>query len=353
MISLLPAFVVVMPVLLAHPDPVSPRPNVQPEILKVVYCDGKIVVCKKRTQEKLFALMAPLDEPTRAKELHVVNTDAGPRWTIRHGHFWVGESERIMGTDGYCRYQLADFFKQKLVTAPGAKEGAPLHDFGSADLRMFYFVSGMVDFRDSFALYFDDLPIGEDRVLTFALTNVRFRIIPPGKADNPAFAGTISVTDEEKKNPKWRMCLISHQPKWNGKEKDWESGKNHDEGHIEPLFHEAFQVVAKGDDYYFLTASGKVYVSKKPEKEKPRTMDTFWTDADQPIIAFVTDANKERTFVFTKNKKKDDKDVYFELAGKPDPKAYKLKKIDGVKIDEPLKSVLEYAHVLRDDKRLK
>jgi hypothetical protein len=350
MITLSHLFVAVMPLLAAFPD--QPQPNRNPELLKVACYDAHLVLCERRGKDKLYALVAPLDDPDHVRELYVVLSDHAPRWTIRHGHFWVEacNSKTLLST--YCRYQLADFFKQKLVTAPGAKEGTPLHGFGSANLSWYYFVSGMVDFKESFALYHDELPISEDQLLTFALSNVRFRVTS-GKGANPPMGGTLTVTDEWKKNPKWEMTLISYRPKWSEKKEEWETGENQEEGKIEPLFHEAFQVVARGDDYYFLTASGKVYVSKKPEKDKSRTMEALWTDADQPIIAFVTDANKERTFVFTKNKKKDEKDVYFELATKPDPKPYKLKKIDGVKIDEPLKSALEYAHVLRDDKRLK
>jgi hypothetical protein len=51
--------------------------------------------------------------------------------------------------------------------------------------------------------------------------------------------------------------------------------------------------------------------------------------------------------------KQEEERVYFELTAKPDPKPYMLTKIDKPKINEPLRSVLEYARVLRDDRRIK
>ena len=51
--------------------------------------------------------------------------------------------------------------------------------------------------------------------------------------------------------------------------------------------------------------------------------------------------------------KRDEERVYFELCAKPEPTKYKLKKIEGVKIEPTLKSLLEYAHVLQADKKIK
>src|SRR5207302_10262082 len=125
----------------------------------------------------------------------------------------------------------------------------------------------------------------------------------------------------------------------------WEAWKKTESLPVQ--FQEAFQVVARAETCYFLTASGKLYVSKKPEKGKERTMEELWTEKEQPVVAFVQDADNDRTFVFTKNKKKGEKDVYFELDGKPKPLTYDLSDAKPPKdLQEPLKTALPYAKIL-------
>ena len=97
-----------------------------------------------------------------------------------------------------------------------------------------------------------------------------------------------------------------------------------------------------------------MYQSKKPEKGKERKIDELWTDKEQPVVAFVQDADNERTYVFTKNKKKDEKDVYFELADKPNPVAYNLADVKPPKdLREPLKIALPYVQILIADGKMK
>ena len=66
------------------------------------------------------------------------------------------------------------------------------------------------------------------------------------------------------------------------------------------------------------------------------------------------DADTNRTFVFTKNKKKGEKDVYFELDGKPTTLTYDLSSVKPPKeLPEPLKTALPYAKILLADEKIK
>jgi hypothetical protein len=159
----------------------------------------------------------------------------------------------------------------------------------------------------------------------FVLTNIRgtTEMIPPN-AKVSHWERRVHATEEECNTPKWSLTVFENTivPGKNVKWQEWGEWKKVET--ITPLFEEEFQVTARADTCYFLTKSGKVYQSKKPEKGKERTLEALWTDAEQPVVTFVVDSDNDRTFVFTKNQKKGARDVYFELAGKPQPVPYNL-----------------------------
>ena len=66
------------------------------------------------------------------------------------------------------------------------------------------------------------------------------------------------------------------------------------------------------------------------------------------------DSDNNRTFVFTKNMQKGEKDVYFELADKPKPVPYNLADIKLPKdMSEPMKRAFPYAQILINDGKIK
>ena len=101
-------------------------------------------------------------------------------------------------------------------------------------------------------------------------------------------------------------------------------------------------------------ASGKLYrTGSRCILTGKREIEPVWTDAVQPITHFLTDANADRTFLFTKPAKEGEPGVFFELGPKPEPKPYDLSKVKPSKADEPLKGVLERARFLAAQKLLK
>jgi hypothetical protein len=156
------------------------------------------------------------------------------------------------------------------------------------------------------------------------------------------------------KAPKWNLSVFRYAGKWDEKEKQWQQGAWAFVDDIEVGFREDFHVLAKGEDYYFLTESGKLFLSPPaPALDKPRKMVAVWEDEKRPVVAYVTDADADRTFLFCRPEKKDGKGVYFELSDKPDPVEYDPAAIPAAKPDDPLPAVLAYAKVLLADKKIK
>src|SRR5262249_10623128 len=116
-------------------------------------------------------------------------------------------------------------------------------------------------------------------------------------------------------------------------------------------FREPFRVFAKGDDFYFVTTSGKVFRAAKPAKGDDRTLEAVWEDAKRPVVAAVTDVVAERTFLFCQPE--GNKGVFFDLAVKPEPRDYDASAIEKLKPDQERERSLERAKILKDAKLLK
>jgi hypothetical protein len=122
---------------------------------------------------------------------------------------------------------------------------------------------------------------------------------------------------------------------------------------------ERFWAFLVKDTYYFILATadgGKVYMAKKPEKEKEkRKLEPLWTDAKKPITAIIDDQDQGKVFLFGKNKhaRINAKDFYFELAEKPDPQEFDISDLKELKADEPVKTLWQYATLLSERRKEK
>jgi hypothetical protein len=177
-------------------------------------------------------------------------------------------------------------------------------------------------------VFFDLYPIKGDRVLLFVHQYDKIRV------------WSVTATWDEK-HCEWDMD-------YGGKD-DMEV-----ERFKSPLM-DAFTVFVRGGDYYFVTEYGDVWLARAVDKGE-RKMEKVWDGRRQPVHALITDATNDKVYCFVEpffTDKQDEERVYFELSAKPEPTKYKLKKIEGVKIEPTLKSVLEYAYVLQADKKIK
>jgi hypothetical protein len=273
-----------------------------------------------------------------------------------HDHVWFGANTAWTLTpsgrrDYMDRYQLNDLLKRQRITYPGEKDGAPEEHFLSDGGPLYenHLLGNGADFIK--ALHVNYLPLGPDRLRVFLLTNIRGRLVRADK-DGGLTLTKIEMTPDERDNPHWSLTAYDFQGEWKAKEKEWGEGKWSGREPIAVAFKEAFQVAARGDDYYFITTSGKVYRSPKPDKGKERKTEAVWEDAKRPVVAFLQDIDAGKSFVFCKQDK-DGKGVYFELAAKPEECPYDARGIKPAKADDPLPAVLGYAKVLLADKKIK
>jgi hypothetical protein len=119
-------------------------------------------------------------------------------------------------------------------------------------------------------------------------------------------------------------------------------------------FNERFHAFVKGTTYFFLTDSGKVYMAKKPDKGE-RKLESLWDNDKYPLVAAIHDADADKVYLFAKAAK-DDKvgtDFYWELDETVKRLDYEPSRVHPVKTVEPLKSVMELAQLLVDEKKIK
>jgi|GEM_PF-3219079 hypothetical protein len=326
--------------------------------LKGVVTHGRTLACIDEPPGFVYFCQASLAGGKAGKRINCTFNWTPPSvWQVGKGFFWVSSTMDLPGhsppnavQDKLECFRLDDLVKGELIQGP---PGAEKNPFIFAESR------GVPDPLDSarwlsldleypFRLFFDYLPTAEDEVLLFQLCNV-------AGADRPdKDLSTLSEKEKEEfKSPHWSLTVFRHKYKveWDAKEKHWIGTWERVEK-IEVGFRERFRLVGQGDDYYFVTASGKLYRAPKPDKGKDRKMETVWDDKKRPIVSFITDADADRTFLFCKPDK-DGKGVYFEMSDKPDPQPYDAAKIPEAKPEDPLPAVLAYAKLLVADKKIK
>jgi hypothetical protein len=285
------------------------------------------------------------------------------RWHLTKSHAWFNDtrgsspSEPATMVDSIHRYELPDLLKDKPLTAPGAEEGRPYPAFMQggttkedrlSETRAKIFFMG---FKTN--LHYDYLPVSAESIRLFVLTDIHGNF----KCTRFKFAGDVNIEDidftmEKIKDRKWSFRVYGYTTEWGKAKLKWTPGKWSSLESIAVGFKDSFQVIARGDDYYFVTGAGKVYRAPKAGKGKERKLEAVWDDAKRPVTAFIQDADSGAAYAFCKADK-EGKGVYFEFAAKPKPVAYDAKGIKSAKRDDPLPAILGYARILVADKRLK
>ena len=299
-----------------------------------------------RAENRYFTslMIVPLqmDRPSHTLDMSVNVVNVVPvRWHVSRSRIWAidGTSHR----EWVYRYELGDFLQGKAITpkmvgidGTAGEEKCPNPDLVLDplwDIRIRGQSSALKDQR----FHYDIVPISRNEMVLIAMTN-------------------IPEDGTQARTPRWSMRAF--RSTWvfdknafeKNKPKEWQQGEWTTVGSFEVAFTEPFQALVKGEVYYFLTASGKLYrTGPKP----PRIFEPVWDDSKRPITHFLTDADADRTFLFCKPAKEGEPGVYFELGPKPEPKPYDLSEVKRSKADEPLKGVLERARFLAAQKLLK
>jgi hypothetical protein len=123
---------------------------------------------------------------------------------------------------------------------------------------------------------------------------------------------------------------------------------------LDSLFTDDFYAFVRKNPYYFVTESGKLYYAAPPEKgAKSRVMKALWTDAKRPIVAVIEDADRDRVWLFARDKGDSAKgNVYFELKDTIETVSFDRAKLRPVDVEPGrAKTLLEYLPLIRDAKK--
>jgi hypothetical protein len=117
------------------------------------------------------------------------------------------------------------------------------------------------------------------------------------------------------------------------------------------LFVEDFYFFPRKNDYYFVTASGKLFYAKAlASGQKFRKMKELWTDAKRPIVAVIEDADRDKVFLFAKDKTAGAKqDLFFELNPTLRPQPFDRSKLAPVNVEGRARTLLEYLPLIRNE----
>ena len=336
---------------------VGPPPKQEPVRGAVV--GGKVLLPLYDEEEDITTWSQPIGGERGARGPWCSSFSLSPlRWHVGHGAFWICDGQ--LGLDdrpafeGLDRYELAELLKGRLVCAPGAKpaKGLPPGFAAAHPLGAFRTIAEAMEFPPVF--HYDYLPAGRFEAKLFVLRNTGGWI--GGGGETALLGATVlgDPTEEEKRAPRWSLTCYSTRSRWDAEVGHWRSQGWSEECKLEVRFKEAFQALAKGDDYYFVTSSGKLFRAGKPAKRgQARKVEPVWTDPDRRIAAFVTDADTNRTFLFCKPAKPGGKPSYFELGPKPKPVEYDPKAVKAPKAEGSLGTVLLCARVLVKDGKVK
>jgi hypothetical protein len=120
---------------------------------------------------------------------------------------------------------------------------------------------------------------------------------------------------------------------------------------IDSAFAEDFYVFNRQADYYFVTQSGKLYVSPRPKKgEKARQMRALWDDPKRPVVAVIEDADNGKVWLFAKDETPGAKGgLYFEMKEKIQAESFDSAKLKPVDAPGRAKILLEYLPLIRKE----
>jgi hypothetical protein len=323
-------------------------PPVPPEPIKGVIVSGNVIACVTDADKYAAAWIQPRDRAQAVEvDLIAIPAVAPLRWHVGHGVLWtsdswgVGLSNDLPNMERLHWHHLAQLWKGHKVKGPGAKPTTKLEtSFAPAtpvlDARWIGLTAKFTP-----VVYYDYLPAGRFSARLFAITNIRGR----GRAIGKGGALTArAFSTEVEATPTWSFRCYSVRSKWNTESSDWDHDEWQEECEIEMSFREPFHALARGEDYYFLTASGKLYRAAKPAKGKQRKLEVVWDDWRCPVTAFVSDVATGRTFLFCEGV---GKHGLFELAPRARCRHYDaalFKK--GSSGPDALKRVVGYTRVL-------
>lgn len=227
------------------------------------------------------------------------------RWHVRGGVFWLvdrTEKEDRWGSrplwDGIQWYALAPLLNGQRVNGPTAKP----------DENEILGFSRCTPPEDTWSLaevwgefppvvHYDIAPTGRDSARLFLLTNVGGRFQTQGATDLLVEV-ELHMPLQDRTTPRWSFTCYATRSRWDPVASEWKRSPWKPEFSLEVGLREAFHALSKGEDYYFLTESGRLFRAARPIKGTFRKMETTYAERDRPVAVFLTDADNGRVFLF-------------------------------------------------------
>jgi hypothetical protein len=348
------------------PGAAPPTSNADP--LKGVVVSGNLLSCPPwETEWSAEAWVTPLDKDEPSAKVEMTLADMGaPRWQVGHGAFWLnavtggvarrslghvepeelrGYLQRMSTREGVIRAELPDLLKGEAAAFTKAPRDARRVRFGSETPSKLVRSIAVQQVEFDWVIETDLLPVGPCELRQFVLRNFAGWPTYLGRRKEGPEWKLPELTRDEQKTPSWSFTVYRRKQEWDGKRLEWKGGRWEEEEWLPAAIDEPFQVIGKGDDYFFVTRSGRLYSAPKPAKGKRRAIERIYDDPRR-IYAFVTDHAAGRTFLFCRRSVKDGEPCFFELGGKPEPVAFDPSSVKQPKADEPLKTLLICARVL-------
>jgi hypothetical protein len=319
-----------------HTGPIEP--------LKGVVTNGQVLVCAEAIDGDdaggpVFLWRVPVvgGKPKKTPSFTAnVSWHHPLRWQVNQGYLWT--RIRYADEEFPIRCLLSELFRGRVMAGPGDEtsiEGYTQLFSDAEPVNQTWQPLGFIESFKNTLEWHDYLPVGPQEILVFILDNFDTR----GVKDR--------LTE-----PRWEMHAHRCKNTWDAINGEWGKAKWTPVEHIEVGFKEPFQVLAKGEDYYFLTQTGKLYVAAKPKKGKMRKVVPVHTDSKRRVVTFLTDADSNKTFLFCKPANKGEQPTFFELSDKPKPKGYDAPKVETKGMHPDLAQVLTCARVLSEHKLL-
>lgn len=334
----------------------------EPIVRGAIYNDHALA-CVRDSKLGVALLQARLPDGEPKKPIpYIGSTHELLQWRIHVGHLWHNTrfSREPLFTDYVHRFNLP-----KLLTMGVPQTGRVAHPpenpqsivSGWGPLgHLGMLRRGHVEFP--VIVHYDYHPISEERLDLFVLCNTSAIVAKDNKGS--------ATIDGDLETPHWNLKVYRYDALWgpNPLARDkmtWIDGKWRERESLVVEFKEAFHVFMSHKDYYFVTESGRVYMSPLNGKTARRKMQPMWIAAQKPVTHVLTDVDGKipnLTYAFGKvdsaaaSKGRDR--FFFELHGSnAKPVYFSTADLKPSQLQEPLKTVFEYAALLRERARTK
>jgi hypothetical protein len=248
-----------------------------------------------------------------------------------------------------------DFARDGLFNSVGVMDSKPhrllFREDPDSPVKSDYMSSALTEFSRMFRgvlfdpeLYHDMQALGKEGVRQFILTNCS------GVVWTDRSNGTPQIKHQgrtpNRRTPHWSFQVYRGKGILDAKNHTWRLPEWDLEAEMPVVFKETFHAVVLKSDFYFVTKSGKIYLTKEPAKGGKRSLQLIHDEPTEPIEMIISDTDTGKHFAFCKAPDKKSKPSYFEIEEKFKKIAYDPKSVKQPIIEEPGRRLQLAARIL-------